>query len=254
MSAPRRPDDLRRRYGDLAAADVASLDAAAVESGVSVVQLMELAGWQVARCAWRLLHRRRGNVAVVAGRGNNGGDGAVAARHLASWGCSVELIIAGDESALRGPLAEHVQSARCCDVHVVATGDDAAAAERLVRRAVAEAELVLDALLGTGLRGAPRELDAAAITAMAGDTPVLAVDVPSGFDATSGEPSQPCVRAQATCTLTAMKRGLWSRGGREQAGRLYVADIGMPPAAWRQAGLAPPVALRGGALLRVPVA
>jgi NAD(P)H-hydrate epimerase len=245
------PAELRRRYGDLAAADVAGLDAAAVRSGVSVVQLMEMAGWQVARCAWRLLHRRPARLAVVVGRGNNGGDGAVAARHLSAWGCQVVLVLAGDEAAARGPLAGHLVSARACGVRVEAAGDDPARATRLARDALPGAALVLDAVLGTGLRGTPRDLDAAAISAMAGAR-VLSIDVPSGLDATTGQPFVPCVRAAATCTLAAMKRGLWQPQGRARAGTLYVADIGMPPPAWREAGLAAPTSLRGGALLRVP--
>jgi len=243
--------ELRRRFGDLAAADVASLDAAAGRSGVSVVQLMEVAGWQVARCAWRLLHRRPAVLLVVAGRGNNGGDGAVAARHLAAWGCEVALVLAGVEAEVRAPLADHLVSARTNGVAVTAAGDPGAVQAAIVAALPGRA-LVIDALLGTGLRGAPRDLDAAAIAAMSAAT-VLAVDVPSGLDATTGEAHGACVSAAATCTLAAMKRGLWTTSGRARAGVLYVADIGMPPAAGREAGLVAPAAVRGGALLRVPV-
>jgi len=242
--------DLRRRYGDLTSTDVAALDSAAMRSGVSVLQLMELAGWQVARCAWRLLYRAPGRVTVVAGRGNNGGDGVVAARHLAAWGCDVDVVLAGREDAAREPLASHIASARANGVSALAY-DDATALDAAVRGAARDGALLLDALLGTGLRGAPRELDAAAITAMSAG-PVLAVDVPSGLDATSGEPCQPCVRAVATCTLTAMKRGLWTAPGREFAGAIYVADIGMPRAAWQAAGVSTPAAVRGGGLERLP--
>jgi NAD(P)H-hydrate epimerase len=80
---------------------------------------------------------------------------------------------------------------------------------------------------------------------------VLAVDVPSGLDATTGTPYQPCVRARATCTLTAMKGGLWTSPGRAQAGTIYVADIGMPVSAWRGAGLEAPAGVRGGGLVRL---
>jgi ADP-dependent NAD(P)H-hydrate dehydratase / NAD(P)H-hydrate epimerase len=242
--------DLRRRYGDLTSADVAALDGAAARTGVTVVQLMEVAGWQVARCAWRLLYRSPGEVAVVAGRGNNGGDGVVAARHLAAWGCHVEVVLAGREEEVRQPLASHLASARANGVLVsarAAAGDVAAA----VRAATERGALLLDSLLGTGLRGAPRELDAAAISAMAG-APVLAVDIPSGLDATTGEPYQPCVVALHTCTLTAMKRGLWTDSARGRAGTIYVADIGMPAGAWEVAGITPPSAVRGGGLVRLP--
>ena len=242
--------DLRRRYGDLTSADVAALDGGAVRTGVTVLQLMEVAGWQVARCAWRLLYRSPGTVAVVAGRGNNGGDGVVAARHLAAWGCDVEVVLAGREAEVREPLASHLASARGNGVLGTAC-TDAPAITAAVRAASERGALLLDALLGTGLRGAPRDLDAAAISAMSG-APVLAVDIPSGLDGTTGEPHQPCVVALATCTLTAMKRGLWAESGRGCAGTVYVADIGMPAGAWEAAGIAPPPAVRGGGLVRLP--
>ena len=249
MSGHNDPDP-RRRWGDLSADDVAALDAAAVRSGVSVVQLMEVAGWQVARCAWRLLYRAPGRVTVVAGRGNNGGDGVVAARHLAAWGCEVDVVLAGADHDAREPLAAHIASARANGVRITAC-PEASAVDTAVRAAAGAGALLVDALVGTGLRGAPRELDAAAITAMAA-APVLAVDVPSGLDATSGQPYKPCVRALATCTLTAMKRGLWTPAGRERAGTVYVADIGMPRSAWLEAGIAAPTSVHGGGLLRLP--
>jgi NAD(P)H-hydrate epimerase len=243
-------DESAARYGSLTAEDVAALDAAAVESGVSVLQLMEIAGWQVARCAWRMLHHAPGRVAVVAGRGNNGGDGMVAARHLAAWGCGVHaVVVAASESDLREPIASHVAAAGKSGVHTVFAAE-ADAVREAAHEAVQGTALVLDALLGTGLRGAPHDADAAAITAI-GHTHVISVDIPSGLDATTGEAYQPCVSAAVTCTLTAMKRGLWTESGRARAGAIYVADIGMPVAAWRQAGLQPPHLVRGGELLEL---
>lgn len=236
-------DDVER-FGSLTSDDVAALDRAAVDHGVSVMQLMEIAGWQVARCAWRMLHHAPGRIAVVAGRGNNGGDGLVAARHLVAWGCSVHaIVVADDSSALREIVATHLQAAESSGVHTTFATDAPA-----VRDALRGSALVLDALLGTGLRGAPREHDAAAITAME-HTHLLSVDVPSGLDATTGEAHQPCVRAAATCTLTAMKQGLWTATGRAHSGAILVADIGMPVAAWRAAGLQAPHGVRGGDLL-----
>jgi len=239
-------NDGAERFGSLTSEDVAALDAAAVESGVSVMQLMEVAGWQVARCAWRRLRHAPGRVTVVAGHGNNGGDGLVAARHLAAWGCSVRaIVVAESREGLREIVAAHLDAAEKCGVH---TGF--ATAAEAVRDALRGSALVLDAVLGTGLRGAPREHDAAAILAM-DHTHVLSVDVPSGLDATTGEAHQPVVRAAATCTLTAMKRGLWTVTGRALAGSICVADIGMPVAAWRHAGLQAPHEVRGGELLDV---
>jgi NAD(P)H-hydrate epimerase len=238
--------EARRRCGALTAAEVAALDAAAVDSGVPILALMEVAGWQVARCAWRMLGRRAGTVLVLAGRGNNGGDGLVAARHLRAWGCAVEVAVMGEEARLRGAVVEQMAAARGAGVTVRAGGATAGLAA-----ATRAAALCIDALLGTGLRSAPREPDAGAIEAMAGAR-VLSVDVPSGLDASSGEAHAPCVTAEVTCTLTAVKSGLWTASGRAHAGRLVVADIGMPATAWSACGLRAPAAVRGGALLRVP--
>ena len=80
----------------------------------------------------------------------------------------------------------------------------------------------------------------------------VAIDVPSGLDASSGTPGTPTVQAIGTCTLTAMKAGLWTPSGRRHAGEITVADIGMPTAAWREAGLSPPARIRGGELLTIP--
>ena len=243
-------DELRREYGALTSDDVAALDRAAGESGVSVVQLMEIAGWQLARCTWHLLHEQPARVLVLAGRGNNGGDGLVAARHLATWGCDVVARIFRKEEDLSVMVAGQVRAARANGVVVKPTFDPAAAVgdERTAR-------IALDGILGTGLRSAPRDLEAAVITGLneSGHN-VLAIDVPSGFDASTGEAFQPCVNATATCTLAAMKAGLWAEGARAFSGDIWLADIGIPAAAWSASGIRRPSAARGGALVPVPSA
>jgi NAD(P)H-hydrate epimerase len=231
-------DELRREYGALTSDDVAALDRAAGETGVSVVQLMEIAGWQIARCTWHLLHEQPARVLVLAGRGNNGGDGLVAARHLATWGCDVVARIFREEENLSVMVAGQVRAARANGVVVKPTFDPAAAVgdERTAR-------IALDGILGTGLRSAPRDLEAAVITGLneSGHN-VLAIDVPSGLNAT------------ATCTLAAMKAGLWSEGARAFSGDIWLADIGIPAAAWSASGIRRPSAARGGALVPVPSA
>jgi len=233
-----------RALGALTSEQVARLDAAAAECGVSTLQLMEIAGWQVARCAWRSLGRPV-SVSVVAGYGNNGGDGLDAARHLATWGCAVRVLVLGDEAKVTGVVRDHVRSARRCGVDVTVAADPAA-----VRGVVAGTELTLDAILGTGLRSAPREPQASAIRALnESGVPVLSVDVPSGLDATTGEAFDPTIRAAVTCTLTAMKQGLRRGDAATHAGEIWVADIGMPATAWRKAGLEQPGGVRGGELV-----
>jgi NAD(P)H-hydrate epimerase len=239
---------LVQRFGAFTATEVAALDAAAVDLGVDILQLMEVAGLQVARAAWQLCGELPARVLVVAGRGNNGGDGLVAARMLDAWGCRVRALLVGDAErlspaaaaqlrALRSTAVAHTSSARAGDVRSDAVGVD----------------LVIDALLGTGLRGAPRDDDAAVIGAIRGRR-VLAVDIPSGLDASTGMAAGACVRATDTCTLTAMKTGLWAPGAGEFCGNLTVADIGMPSGAWHRAGLRRPDDVVAGALLPVPTA
>jgi ADP-dependent NAD(P)H-hydrate dehydratase / NAD(P)H-hydrate epimerase len=232
-------------YGDLTSEDVARLDAAALACGVTTMQLMEIAGWQVARCAWEQVGRRPVAIGVLAGRGNNGGDGLVAARHLATWGCTVRVAVVADESRVQGLVLDHVIAARACGVDVTVTTGPAAALAT-----TRGSGLVIDALLGTGLRSAPRDPLASVIRELnASETPVLSVDVPSGLDATSGEAFDPCIRATVTCTLTAMKHGLRSDGALARAGAIWIADIGMPAAAWERAGLRRPPGVTGGELV-----
>jgi NAD(P)H-hydrate epimerase len=234
-----------RRFGALTPSEVAALDAAATSLGIGVVQLMELAGFQVARLAWRMLGSRPGRVHVVAGHGNNGGDGLVAARHLAASGCTVSVAVLREPDRLPEVLDLQTRAARGAGVAVTASPVAAAA---LCSDDVA---LTIDALLGTGLSQRPRAAHAEVIERLHG--PVLSVDVPSGLDAAEGRALGAAVRATATCTLTACKRGFWEAGAAVHTGTVHVADIGMPITAWAACGLTPPSAVRGGALRRVPI-
>ena len=237
----------RETYGELTSEQVAALDAAALACGVTTLQLMEIAGWQVARCAWTWMSARPAGVSVIAGYGNNGGDGLVAARQLATWGCTVRALVVAEESRVGGVVRDHLESARHCGVDVAVSVDPDA-----VHAVVDGSALVVDAILGTGLRSAPRDPQAGAIRAINGSgRPVLSVDVPSGLDATSGSAFDPCVRAALTCTLTAVKRGLWAGEAPVHAGELWVADIGMPSAAWERAGLSRPPGITGGELVHI---
>ena len=243
-----RGPTLHERYGALTSEQVASLDRASVASGVDVAQLMEIAGFQVARCAWRRLGDRPGDITVFAGSGNNGGDGAVAARLLATWGCYVRLHALLGDKPLEGLLAQHLKAAAACGVEVMHQRNPAELSHT-------HADLLIDAVLGTGLHSAPRSLAAAAIRFMRRwGAPVLSIDVPSGLDATTGDAFDPCVTAATTCTLGAVKAGLWSAGAAPFTGKLVVADIGIPAAAWEACGLVRPALVAGGELLTVPAA
>lgn len=229
------------RFGSLTAAQVSVLDAAAVASGVSLTQLMEVAGFQVARCAWWWIGQRPARIHVVAGRGNNGGDGLVAARHLSSWGCAVSAAVLAGRLDAQLEVLVAAATASGVTVTVADTAD--------VLAARGEPDLTVDGLLGTGLRLPVRAPEAAMISALRG--PVLAVDVPSGLDATTGDHGPAVVRAALTCTLTACKQAFWLPETRSLTGQLVVADIGMPAAAFTASGVRRPTAVRGGTLVDV---
>jgi NAD(P)H-hydrate epimerase len=197
------------------------IDRAATEDyGILPLQLMEVAGLATARVGSDLvgppLSGRR--VSILAGPGNNGGDGLVAARRLAGWGAEVTALTSYPLDAARGLSGEQVRSALESGVLV----------QRWPGRLEA-ADLVIDALLGFGAQGAPRGVIAEMISATAAaGTAVLALDLPSGLDAGSGAAAGGCVVATATVTLALPKKGLLSPAAQGYVGRLFLADIGVP--------------------------
>jgi hydroxyethylthiazole kinase-like uncharacterized protein yjeF len=198
------------------------------EHGISVQALMEEAGRRTAEVARRLLRSRGGRrCTVVAGKGNNGGDGLVAARHLAQ-DCPLRVLLVAPAADLRGPLAAHLAALRERHVRV----DEAAGLDPGdLQAALRDADLLIDAIFGTGFRGPAEGLPAAVIRAAnAAGVPILAVDVPSGADAATGRADEPCIRAAATVAMALPKIGTVLYPAAERTGRLFVADIGIPPA------------------------
>jgi len=218
--------------------EMAALDREATRGGkITSLSLMERAGKESARAIaawWKKAVPSApagGPVLVLCGRGNNGGDGFVVARVLKTAGFVVRTIVASDEESL-SPDAR-VQYAACAKARVPVTflpdpggwGPASEAAD-----AVRHAAFLVDALLGTGSKGAPRGATAAAIElAMAGGKPIAAIDLPSGVDASTGHAETPSIRADFTVTLALPKLGLVVEPGREHAGTVQVVDIGIPP-------------------------
>ena len=196
--------------------------------GLDVPALMERAGARTAEVA-RLLLRERGGrrVVVLAGKGNNGGDGLVAARHLVGE-TTLRVVLVAPAAEIRGEAAAHLETLRGRDVSIVDAG---ALAEDDLDRTLLEADLLVDAIFGTGFRG-PAEGPPARVIEAANRSgrPILAVDVPSGVDAASGRADSPCIHAIATVTMGLPKLGLVQYPAAMYAGRLYVADIGFPSA------------------------
>ena len=204
------------------AGEMRSLDAWAIERcGIPSRELMEKAGAGVAASVVRL--SRTGPVLIVCGKGNNGGDGLVAARILRERGVETRaFMLFGADELSPDARANH-------DRLVDAGGDVEAGTPDALGRALPGSAVVVDALLGTGFTGAPRApLDRAIGLINEAGAPVVAVDVPSGVDASTGEVGGACVQAGTTVTFHAAKAGLWVDPGKAQAGSVEVIDIGIP--------------------------
>ena len=206
----------------LTAAETRALDEATESRGTPVSLLMERAGLAVARAAAGAAGGTYGRRAVVVcGKGNNGGDGLVAGRHLARWGMAVEVFLL--EPELREPAAGNLRSAERAGIQVRAF-DDAA-----VRRSLERADVAVDAIFGIGFRGRAGGSFAAAIDALnETPAPVVAADIPSGVEGDTGIHRGPAVVADVTVAMGAPKLGDVLFPGASVAGVLEVADIGFP--------------------------
>jgi NAD(P)H-hydrate epimerase len=194
---------------------------------------MENAGRQIAdEARLMLLVAAPQRVLVVAGRGNNGGDGYVAARHLALHGATAVVAVVAPRGEIKGEADSNLRlvEALGLPVHIL-DGSPEDTLRRLAPLAEA-AGLILDGLLGTGTQGEVRQPYAAVITAInAAGRPVLAIDIPSGMDCDTGRPLGPTIRAARTVTMAARKAGFAHPESAAYTGEVVVADIGVP---WRR--------------------
>jgi ADP-dependent NAD(P)H-hydrate dehydratase / NAD(P)H-hydrate epimerase len=188
------------------------------QTGVPSLELMEAAGRALAEAVAEVAPH--GPIRVVCGKGSNGGDGFVAARLLEGMGFRVEVLLLWAEDEVKGDAA--VNLGRVEAEHVSGDLDTRLEGSRAV----------VDAIFGTGFEGAAREPAAAAIAAINRcDAPVVACDIASGVDASSGEVEGVAVRADVTVTFHAAKLGQWIAPGKWHTGDLRVAPIGIPPGA-----------------------
>ncbi|MGI9608467.1 MAG: NAD(P)H-hydrate epimerase [Acidimicrobiales bacterium] len=204
------------------------------ELRIDLVQMMENAGRNLARLAIKRFMPN--SVVVCAGSGGNGGGGLVGARHLAVAGVDVQVVLATDRDRLRPVPAHQLDIVERMGIPVV--GEVAAGVD-----------LVIDAVIGYSLRGDPRGRTADVIGQIdRAPTEVLALDVPSGLDSTTGVHATPHVSADATCTLALPKIGLRND---DVVGHLYVADISVPPSVYEAIGAGPAPDFALGSILRI---
>jgi NAD(P)H-hydrate epimerase len=235
-------EDLARHwsvYGSrraMTAEQMVGADRKAQRLGVSGRELMEQAGTAVAAAARALLNSTdrpsSGQVLILAGPGNNGGDGFVAARRLGDAGVRSYVVLVSAASRPGTPDAaanwERLDGVAPVQRMHAASGRDVS----ILLNGIERAALVIDGLLGTGVRGVLREPVGQAVdlclAARRHGVPILAIDTPTALDLTSGVPSEPNVQADLTVTFHRPKEGLLTRTGRAFAGRVLVAPIGIP--------------------------
>src|SRR3989338_3831049 len=183
-----------------------------VRYGVSIIQMMELAGLATAKLAMKISKGKK--ILVLCGHGNNGGDGLCAARHLINFGYDIAVVIAkeklGEAAAYQKEILEKM------NIEIMPASID-----------FSKYNLIVDALIGFNLQGTPKEPYASIIRkANSAKVPILSVDMPSGLDADEGKIAEPCVRAAYTLALSAVKKGC--KKSKEFCGEIYLGYIGVP--------------------------
>src|SRR5438876_4377754 len=213
------------------AAEMRELDRAAIETrNIPSLRLMENAGKAVVEEMERFFGPLRGKaVTIVAGKGQNGGDGFVTARLLRQRRCQARVVLLASPSALTGDAATNLNKfqrarGRCLAVETPAQ------LISILNPLLQDSDLVVDAIFGTGLNAPVQGLPATAITLMnASRKPIVAIDLPSGLDGDTGAVLGTAITATLTVTLARPKRGLYLGAGPDHAGAIRVADIGIPP-------------------------
>lgn len=222
-----RPSELPRL---VTAAQMRAIDERAIQ-GMSIpsLTLMENAGRGVATLVRDKIFEggiSGKHIAVVCGRGNNGGDGFVAGRILAEWGARVTFYLIGARGTIKGDAKINCERLIKLHLPVVEVGETGA------KQVFNEFDLLLDGVFGTGFHGPITGAAAGVVEAMnRSGVRIVAIDSPSGLNADTGECEGSVVRAFWTVTLACSKKGQWLFPGRSHVGMLEVVDIGIPQAA-----------------------
>jgi hydroxyethylthiazole kinase-like uncharacterized protein yjeF len=207
-------------------AQMQAVDRRAIDGlGVPGIDLMENAGHEIAQAIARIHDDdiREMRVAVVSGKGNNGGDGFVVARHLHDWGADLHIFTLANPDDYKADALENLRRVRELNLPITWIN------EEIENLELEDFDIVVDAIFGTGFRGAVREPIASVIEYLNElDIPVVAVDTPSGLNNDTGEVEGACVWADMTVSLALPKIGQYFYPGRAQCGLIRIVDISMP--------------------------
>jgi len=209
-------------------------DLAVNKYNILLEEMMELAGYHLTELAHTIMKKSLKNkkIVVLAGKGNNGGGGLVAARHLHNRGADVHIILSSN-TGLKAAVAGRLKTLKELQLPILYfEGEDDSC------KLIQEAHLIIDALIGYGLKSDPKYPVSQLIDHVnnSGST-VLSLDVPTGIDSTKGNIYNRCIRADHTLTLALPKEGLLDENARNHIGSLYLADIGIPGALYKELGL-----------------
>ena len=209
------------------------VDSIAVEKyGIQIIQMMENAGRNLATTAKKLLEDSvlKKHLIIAVGNGNNGGGGLVAARHLHNWGAKITVLIPTETLSGIPEMQRKIIEKLPIEIKI---GEKA-----LQQLHSSNGQMILDALIGYGLNGKPRGWINSMIKKInSTEIQVLALDIPSGLDATSGEIYSQCIRASSTMTLALPKSGLVKADVKNVVGSLYLCDIGIPNVLYKEIGI-----------------
>jgi len=208
---------------------------------IFLVQMMENAGRNLADCAKNLTRNLDDpSFLFLIGSGNNGGGGLAAARQLINRGFDVKTKLIKDQTKLKGVVKQQWEIINHMGDYLI----DDPSLERF--------DLIIDAMVGYGLKGEPKENIAAWINRInSSKKPILSLDVPSGLDATTGIPYIPCTKAAATLTLALPKRGLLTEEAKPYVGDLYLADISVPKHLYKTMGLEVGAIFKDGPIIKI---
>lgn len=212
----------------VSSSEMAAIDELAINRyNISLLQMMEHAGWNLAKITMPYI-KPDSSFIVLAGKGNNGGGGLCAARHLRNKGVNVSILLS-QKDGNRKSVEHHLVTLQEMDVPIhVWRGD----------HQIGSNDVIIDALLGYNIKGDPRApIDEMINWANKSGNPILSLDIPSGLNPDTGEPGDPCVKASLTLTLALPKTGFQVPVAKNFLGWFHVCDIGIPVELYHELGL-----------------
>ncbi|MDP2625128.1 MAG: NAD(P)H-hydrate epimerase [Candidatus Peregrinibacteria bacterium] len=169
----------------------------------------------------------------MCGKGHNGGDSLAAARHLKNWGYNVNVLLAQPHEELKETSKHHYNLLKQMKVPMKVWKGTS-----LQKKWFKQSTVIIDGLLGYNIKGNPRPpFDTLINLANETSKPILAIDLPSGLNGSTGKRANPCIRADSTLTLALPKTGLMEPSAKEYVGKVYVADLGIPDFIFKKAGI-----------------